>query len=30
MRYIDHWNLGEDVKLVLKTVPIVVNGRGAA
>jgi len=30
MRYIDHWNLGEDVKLVLKTVPVVVNGRGAA
>lgn len=30
MRYIDHWSLGEDVKLVLKTVPVVVNGRGAA
>ncbi|HEY3449714.1 MAG TPA: sugar transferase [Myxococcales bacterium] len=30
MRYIDHWNLGEDVKLVLKTFPVVVNGRGAA
>ncbi|MBI5545703.1 MAG: sugar transferase [Deltaproteobacteria bacterium] len=30
MRYIDHWNLGEDVKLVLKTFPVVVSGRGAA
>ena len=30
MRYIDHWSLGEDVKLVLRTVPVVVNGRGAA
>jgi exopolysaccharide biosynthesis polyprenyl glycosylphosphotransferase len=30
MRYIDHWSLGQDVKLVLQTVPIVVNGRGAA
>jgi exopolysaccharide biosynthesis polyprenyl glycosylphosphotransferase len=30
MRYIDHWNLIEDLKLILKTVPVVVTGRGAS
>ncbi len=30
MRYIDHWSLTEDIKLILKTVPIVVTGRGAS
>jgi exopolysaccharide biosynthesis polyprenyl glycosylphosphotransferase len=30
MRYIDHWSLTEDIKLILKTVPVVVTGRGAS
>ena len=30
MRYIDHWSLGEDFNLILKTVPVVVTGRGAS
>jgi exopolysaccharide biosynthesis polyprenyl glycosylphosphotransferase len=30
MRYIDHWSLAEDLKLILKTVPVVVSGRGAS
>lgn len=30
MRYIDHWSLVEDIKLILKTVPVVVTGRGAS
>lgn len=30
MRYIDHWSLTEDLKLILKTVPVVVTGRGAS
>ena len=30
MRYIDHWSLTEDFKLILKTVPVVVSGRGAS
>jgi exopolysaccharide biosynthesis polyprenyl glycosylphosphotransferase len=30
MRYIDHWSLAEDLKLILKTVPVVVTGRGAS
>ena len=30
MRYIDHWSLSEDIKLILKTVPVVVTGRGAS
>jgi exopolysaccharide biosynthesis polyprenyl glycosylphosphotransferase len=30
MRYIDHWSLIEDLKLILKTVPVVVSGRGAS
>jgi exopolysaccharide biosynthesis polyprenyl glycosylphosphotransferase len=30
MRYIDHWSLTEDFKLILKTVPVVVTGRGAS
>lgn len=30
MRYIDHWSLGEDLSLVLKTVPVVFTGRGAS
>jgi exopolysaccharide biosynthesis polyprenyl glycosylphosphotransferase len=30
MQYIDHWNLTLDFQLILKTVPIVVTGRGAS
>jgi exopolysaccharide biosynthesis polyprenyl glycosylphosphotransferase len=30
MRYIDHWSITEDIKLILKTVPVVVTGRGAS
>lgn len=30
MRYIDHWNLKRDIDLVLKTVPVVLTGRGAS
>jgi len=30
MQYIDHWSLVEDIKLILKTVPVVVTGRGAS
>lgn len=30
MQYIDHWNLVEDIKLILKTLPVVVTGRGAS
>jgi exopolysaccharide biosynthesis polyprenyl glycosylphosphotransferase len=29
LRYIDHWSLGLDLKLVLKTIPAVVKGVGA-
>jgi exopolysaccharide biosynthesis polyprenyl glycosylphosphotransferase len=30
MQYIDHWSLLKDVKLILKTVPAVLHGRGAS
>ena len=30
MRYIDHWSLGEDLKLILRTLPVVVTGKGAS
>ena len=30
MRYIDNWSLGEDLGLILRTVPIVLTGRGAS
>jgi lipopolysaccharide/colanic/teichoic acid biosynthesis glycosyltransferase len=30
MQYIDHWSLAQDVQLILKTVPIVLTGRGAS
>ncbi|XXU33766.1 exopolysaccharide biosynthesis polyprenyl glycosylphosphotransferase [Sorangium sp. So ce1000] len=30
MRYIDHWSIAEDIKLILKTVPVVIAGRGAS
>jgi len=30
MRYIDHWNVLADLRLVLRTVPVVLTGRGAS
>jgi exopolysaccharide biosynthesis polyprenyl glycosylphosphotransferase len=30
MRYIDHWTLTDDFKLILKTLPVVLTGRGAS
>ncbi|MGO9839017.1 MAG: sugar transferase [Polyangiaceae bacterium] len=30
MQYIDHWSLAQDFQLILKTVPIVLSGRGAS
>ena len=30
MRYIDHWSLVWDFRLILATVPVVVTGRGAS
>ncbi len=30
MRYIDHWSLAEDLRLILRTVPVVLTGRGAS
>lgn len=30
MRYIDHWSLADDFSLILKTVPVVLTGRGAS
>jgi exopolysaccharide biosynthesis polyprenyl glycosylphosphotransferase len=30
MQYIDHWSLGQDFELIIKTVPVVLSGRGAS
>jgi lipopolysaccharide/colanic/teichoic acid biosynthesis glycosyltransferase len=30
MRYIDHWSLGLDFKILAKTIPAVIKGAGAA
>jgi exopolysaccharide biosynthesis polyprenyl glycosylphosphotransferase len=30
MQYIDHWSLGHDFQLILKTLPVVLTGRGAS
>jgi exopolysaccharide biosynthesis polyprenyl glycosylphosphotransferase len=30
MRYIDHWSLWEDVRLIFRTLPVVLLGRGAS
>lgn len=30
MQYIDHWSLALDIKLILKTIPAVLHGRGAS
>ena len=29
LQYIDHWSMGQDINLLLKTVPAVVTGRGS-
>jgi exopolysaccharide biosynthesis polyprenyl glycosylphosphotransferase len=30
MQYIDHWSLAQDFQLILKTLPVVLTGRGAS
>jgi lipopolysaccharide/colanic/teichoic acid biosynthesis glycosyltransferase len=30
MRYIDHWTLLGDLRLIFRTVPVVLTGRGAS
>jgi exopolysaccharide biosynthesis polyprenyl glycosylphosphotransferase len=30
MQYIDHWNLLQDLRLIVRTVPVVLSGRGAS
>ena len=30
MQYIDHWSLGSDIHLILKTIPVVFSGKGAS
>ncbi|MGA9524062.1 MAG: sugar transferase [Myxococcaceae bacterium] len=30
MRYIDHWSLAQDLRLIFQTVPVVLTGRGAS
>ncbi len=30
MQYIDHWTLAQDFQLILKTIPVVLTGRGAS
>ena len=30
LQYVDHWSLGVDLQLILRTVPIVITGRGAS
>jgi exopolysaccharide biosynthesis polyprenyl glycosylphosphotransferase len=30
MQYIDHWNLLQDLRLIMRTVPVVLTGRGAS
>ena len=30
LQYIDHWSLGLDLRILLRTVPTVLTGRGAA
>ncbi|MGA2449612.1 MAG: sugar transferase [Polyangiaceae bacterium] len=30
MQYIDHWSLAQDFQLILKTVPVVLTGKGAS
>ncbi len=30
MQYVDHWSLAQDLRLLLRTIPVVVTGRGAS
>jgi lipopolysaccharide/colanic/teichoic acid biosynthesis glycosyltransferase len=30
MQYIDHWSFKDDLSLLLRTVPVVLTGRGAS
>jgi lipopolysaccharide/colanic/teichoic acid biosynthesis glycosyltransferase len=30
MQYIDHWTFAQDFQLILKTLPVVLTGRGAS
>lgn len=30
LRYIDHWSFKEDIKIILKTIPAVLSGKGAS
>jgi exopolysaccharide biosynthesis polyprenyl glycosylphosphotransferase len=30
LQYVDHWSIGKDIALILKTIPVVVLGRGAS
>jgi exopolysaccharide biosynthesis polyprenyl glycosylphosphotransferase len=30
MQYIDHWSLGQDIRLIFRTIPVVMTGRGAS
>jgi exopolysaccharide biosynthesis polyprenyl glycosylphosphotransferase len=30
LQYIDHWNLGRDLNLLLRTVPVVMSGKGSS
>jgi exopolysaccharide biosynthesis polyprenyl glycosylphosphotransferase len=30
MQYIDHWSLAQDIELIVRTVPVVLTGRGAS
>ena len=30
MQYIDNWNLYEDLKILIKTIPVIIRGQGAA
>jgi exopolysaccharide biosynthesis polyprenyl glycosylphosphotransferase len=30
MQYIDHWSLAQDIQLIIRTVPVVLTGRGAS
>jgi exopolysaccharide biosynthesis polyprenyl glycosylphosphotransferase len=30
MQYIDHWSFAQDIRLILRTIPVVLTGRGAS
>ena len=29
LQYIDHWSLGQDIKILLQTIGVVLSGRGS-